>query len=93
MYLYKHSKKHLQLSLFSSSTIAKANWNIQLFTSKAIAIDNFPSYRLHKYILSTLISGLYYLKPSIQGPNDQKTMYVKSLVVLSLIPLLPTTTT
>jgi hypothetical protein len=70
------------LSLFSSSTIAKANWNIPLFTLKAIAIDNFPSYHPYKYILSTLISGLYYLKPSIQGPNDKKKHLLKTIVPL-----------
>jgi len=87
MYLCKQGKSHLQLSLFSSSIIAKANKNILLFASKAIAINNFSLYHSYNCILSTLINGLQYLKFSIQGSNDQKT------IILSRFPSYEQSTT
>jgi hypothetical protein len=70
MYLCKQSKNHLQLKLFSSSTIEKTKGNITLYASKATKINNFLSYHLYKYVSSTLISGLQYLKSSILSSNN-----------------------
>jgi len=69
MYLYKQSKNHLQLKLFSSSTIENQR-KYHIICIKATAINNFLSYHLYKCVSSTLISGLHYLKPSILSSND-----------------------
>ena len=67
-------KNQYQLSIVSSSTMAKASGKNLLSPSYVDAISNLPLYLPYRKILSILITSLQCWKSSIDGPKDQNTL-------------------
>lgn len=66
-------RNHIQDSLHSDSTIAKANGNNPLLASTPTAVNKVPLYLPNKKVPSIFKTGRQKFHPEIDGPKAQNT--------------------